>query len=71
MRAVVVLVLDVCNANSASPQRSLSNKRPFLERVKTYLKDKGEVINVLKQGQDKAAEEAEKTMRQVRSLMGV
>lgn len=49
----------------------VEQQRPFLERVKMYRKDKGEVLNVLKRGRDKAAEEAEKTMRQVRSLMGV
>ena len=52
-------------------EKVVEQQRPFLDRVKMYLKDRGEVMNILQKGKDRAAEEAEKTMRQVRSLMGV
>ncbi len=49
----------------------VEQRRPFLQKLKTYLNDKGEVLRVLNKGAVKATEEAEKTMCQVRSLMGL
>lgn len=46
-------------------------QKPFLERAATYSQDKAQVIKILEYGCEKAEEEAEKTMRIVRSLMGL
>lgn len=46
-------------------------QKPFLERAATYTDDKAQLIKVIDEGREKALDEAETTMRQIRSLMGV
>jgi len=46
-------------------------QEPFAARANEYLNDKAQVIKILAEGRMKAQDEAEKTLRPIRSLMGL
>ena len=51
--------------------RVIETQEPFAARANEYLNDKAQVIKILADGKIKAQDEAEKTLKPIRSLMGL